>query len=141
MALQQAGTTTHFVLTYDDVAGTPAQTGAAALLATVEKDLGHLRSYFPYTVKLGSDPIAGNPVAIRVQDTTFNGQAGPQRGGASNSGNIAAPVPAGKKPQQVLMLINAFGANTNAAAPSDYLRFLFIAEMTEQIMLFYNWPQ
>jgi hypothetical protein len=137
--MAQAGTTQHFVITYDDAVGTPAQTVALALLATVEYDLFRLKTYFPYEAKLGNDPIASNPIAINVQDTSSDGT--PQRGGARNRGNIAAPVAPGAKPQQVTMAINAFGANTNAAAPADYARFLFIAEMTEQLMLFYNWPQ
>jgi hypothetical protein len=141
MAVQTVGTTTHFIVTYDDAAGTPAQTNASALLATVEFDLFRLKTYFPYEAKLGTDPLASNPISIRLQDTNFQGQPGPQRGGGSNSGNIAAPGSPGVKPQPVQMLINAFGANTNAAAPPDYVRFVFVAELTEQLMLFYNWPQ
>jgi hypothetical protein len=141
MAVQTAGTTTHFIVTYDDAAGTAAQTNASALLATVEFDLFRLKTYFPYEAKLGTDPLASNPISIRLQDTNFQGQPGPQRGGGSNNGNIAAPVSPGVKPQPVQMLINAFGANTNAAAPPDYVRFVFVAELTEQLMLFYNWPQ
>src|SRR5579872_5604710 len=139
MALQPAGTTTHFALSYDDSVGTPAQTLALALQASVEFDLFRLKTYFPYEAKLGNDPIASNPITVILQDAGADGT--PQRGGGFNHGNISTPVPPGSKPQPVQIQINAFGAKTNAMAPPDYARFIFIAELTEQLMRFYNWPQ
>lgn len=138
MPAQNYGTTTHFILQYDKALETTAQPLAAALAATVETDLFRLKEYLPFDTTPGKDRLAAHQIVVLMQDTQMDGKSGgPQRGGGFNTGDISTVTGT----QTVQIAINPFGANTNAAAPADYVRFVFIAELTEQLMLFHNWPQ
>jgi hypothetical protein len=134
MAVQNLGSTTRFVVQFDNAIAGTAQPIAQVLLDNCEVDSSRMNVYLPSHQGGGQDPFLPprHPLVIRVQDTTIPGETtGPQRGGANNSGRP------GWSPGSIIR-INAFSPS-GAPITADYARFLFIAELSEQIMQFYNW--
>lgn len=129
MAVQEAGRTTRFIVQYDDAVG-PALACAQALLATVEHDLLALSVYLPYKPAGGGDPLVTSPETVIVQDAALGGETPPVRGGANNTGNV----------QQAghVIRINPIGTD-GKPIPDPFARFLFVAEMAEQLMSGHGW--
>jgi hypothetical protein len=82
MALQTLGTTTRFIVQFDDAIAGSAQPIAQALLSNCEVDSFRMNVYLPSHRGGGQDPLLTHRCIIRVQDTTIPGETtGPQRGG------------------------------------------------------------
>ena len=131
MAIQEVGRTNHFIVQYDDVVAS-GQQRAQAVLASCENDLFGLTLYMPtHTGGLG-DPFAPQRVIIQVVDQPADTPANqwPQRGGARNTGYSPGHVS--------YIRINPVSPS-GSPITDDFARFLFVAEMAEQIMGFYGW--
>lgn len=123
MALQQVGITPHFIVRFDDSVGAPALNIAKAVLATCERDLARLAVAMPYTLGIGGDPFKLHPVDVQiVNDSTF--------GAGLNSGFQTG--------RESWMKINTF-AQPGVPITDQFSRFVFVAEMAEQLMGFYGW--
>jgi len=136
MAIVQQSRTDRFILQYDDQIA-PAQQLAQTLSQTIEADFYLLRSYLPFDQDAFPDAFMRHPTPVIFIDTSSATTLGlkdassiPGRGGARNF--ALGPGRAGT------LWINAFGATNNPLTP-DFARFLFIAEMSEQLMGFYGW--
>jgi hypothetical protein len=134
MAIQTLGNTRRFIVDFDDAIAGAAQPIAQVLMNNCEADSFRMNVYLPSHLGLGQDGFLLHPLVIRVQDTTIPGlsePSGPPRGGAMNSGSAYS--------EDAFIRINAF-SSFGAPIALDYARFLFIAELSEQIMkLYYNW--
>lgn len=127
MKLIDVGTTTHFVVRYDQAIGSGAQTRAQAIVDTCERDLAKLALYMPYSQGGGGDPyIDDHRIAVEVVDLVKN------RGGANNDSSGGT--------------VHSFftirvGAINSSGGPitDDFARFLFVAELAEVLMIAYDW--
>src|SRR5208337_4538569 len=128
MASIVVGSTTNFAIQYEDQ-GNPTlnanlQARAQVLLNGCEIDLYRLKQYFPVSGAFGEDK--GTPLPITV--TLKNLPKYPR--GADNSGySIGEPSSI-----DICAL-----ANETDPLNTDFVRFLFIAEMAELLMWAYGW--
>ncbi len=139
MAIQELGRTTNFIVQYDDAISS-AQTRAQAVLSSCENDLYKLSLYLPMSVsgpsdlfRDANDTIAPQRVFIQVLDqpASLDSKSWPPRGGANNNGR----VPFGGI---AFIRINPLSPS-GMPITDDFARFLFVAEMAEQMMHFYGW--
>jgi len=127
MTFQIAGETTHFIIQYDVALGAPALTVANALLGSCEPDLLSLTAYMPSHSGGGGDPFLHPKIMVQLLNSPATGAPG--IGGADNNGQGPGKVS--------LIRINPL---TAAGGPitADFAAFLFVAEMSEILMSFYN---
>ncbi len=138
MPIVQYSTTPRFILQYDDAIA-PARQLAETLSHTIEQDFFFMRRYLPNDQGASPDTFqryltvvmfidASSKTALHLSDQ--DAAAIPGRGGARNH--------ARKPGRGGTIWLNAFGA-TNQPLTPDFARFLFIAEMSEQLMDAYGW--
>jgi hypothetical protein len=136
MAIVRHSITDRFILQYDDEIE-PAWQLAQTLRQTIEDDLYVLRRYLPFdqcespdwfqrhqTVVVFVDAASKNALRLSDKDASLI----PRPGGARNF----------KRGDIGVIWLNAFGATSQPLTP-DYARFLFIAEMSEQLMNHAGW--
>jgi hypothetical protein len=138
MPIVEQSRTDRFILQYDDQIA-PAQQVAQALSQTIEQDFFFLRRYLPFDQSNSPDDFMRHPTTVVFVDTTSQTALGltavqatqiPGRGGGRNFGNVTN--------RGGTIWLNVFGASNNPVTPT-YARFLFIAEMSEQLMGFFGW--
>ena len=120
MTIKTVGTTTNFVVTYQDTDTTGniprlfqnAERRAANLLATCEEDFSILKSWFGLQDGFG----AKNPVTLQVETASW----------ASNNGY--------KSDKTTLIRINPFDNAASQEDADDAVQSLFVAEMIEILM-------
>jgi hypothetical protein len=119
--ISDLGKTRHFYLEYDDSLSA-AKGLASAVMATCEQDLSRLTSVLPSHLGLGTDPYVAHPIQVQLVDLPKN------RGGGNNS----------KSGSNGLIHIGVLGAN-GVPVSDNHARFVFVAEMAEQLMGAYGW--
>ena len=139
MAIQELGRTTNFIVQYDDAISS-AQARAQAVFSSCENDFYKLSLYLAMSVsgpsdlfRDANDTIAPQRVFIQVLDqpASLDSKSWPPRGGANNNGR----VPFGGIG---FIRINPLSPS-GTSITDDFARFLFVAEMAEQMMYFYGW--
>lgn len=133
MAILEQRRTDRFIIRYDD--GVPgAQTLAQDIGNFIEADFRRLRRYLPYDNDNSPDIFQKDPTIVTFMALTSAASLGipvanlPAPGGANNSGGVELG-----RTQSGIMLINANGA-AGGTISLDFARFIFIAEMSEQLM-------
>lgn len=139
MPIVEQSRTDRFILQYDNAIA-PAQQVAQTLSQTIEQDFFLLRRYLPHDQSSSPDVFMQNRTKLVFVDTTSVAALGltpdtatriPGRGGGRNDGNVSTTGGGS-------IWLNVFGATNNPVTPT-YARFLFIAEMSEQLMGFFGW--
>jgi hypothetical protein len=136
MAIVQQSATARFILKYDDQISSAQQT-AQTLSQTIEHDFLFLRKYLPFDELSSPDFFEKNPTNVVLINAGSKTALGASDAAAKN-----IPNPGGgfnfKNGDAGTIWMNASGATGQPLTP-DYARFVFIAEMSEQLMSNFGW--
>ena len=136
MAIVQQSATARFFLKYDNQIGF-AQQVAQTLSQTIEQDFAFLRRYLPFDEGKNPDFFQNHPTDVVMVNAGSQAALGVSN---VNAKNIPGPGAASnsKRGEFGTIWINPFGATGQPLTP-QFARFLFIAEMSEQLMPNYGW--